>query len=36
VRELPGFVLRELPTGHCPMVSAASELAQLLIELARA
>ena len=36
VRELPGFALRELRTGHCPMVSAAPELAQLLIELAQA
>ncbi len=34
VRELPGFALRELRTGHCPMVSAAPELAALLIELA--
>ncbi len=36
VRELPGFERRELRTGHCPMVSTAPELAQMLIELARA
>ena len=35
VRELPGFELRELRTGHCPMVSTAPELAQMLLELAR-
>ncbi|MCK6423885.1 MAG: alpha/beta hydrolase [Burkholderiaceae bacterium] len=33
-RQLPGFTVHELATGHCPMVSAPQALARLLIELA--
>ena len=34
VRELPGFEVREIPTGHCPMVSAPQALLDLLLEIA--
>ncbi len=33
VRTLPGFVVRELATGHCPMVSAPQALVRELLEL---
>lgn len=36
VRSLPGFKLVELPTGHCPMVSAPQALVQQLLALVAA
>jgi pimeloyl-ACP methyl ester carboxylesterase len=34
VRQQPGWTWREIPTGHCPMVSAPSELSRMLLEAA--
>jgi pimeloyl-ACP methyl ester carboxylesterase len=31
VRQLPGFKVVELATGHCPMVTAPDALVQLLL-----
>ncbi|MDP1900860.1 MAG: alpha/beta hydrolase [Rubrivivax sp.] len=34
VRQMPGFEVFEIPTGHCPMVSAAPALIEILLKLA--
>ena len=34
VRQQPGWMIREISTGHCPMVSAPSELSNMLLEAA--
>lgn len=36
VREQPDWQVREIPTGHCPMVSAPAALAAMLLEFAAA
>jgi pimeloyl-ACP methyl ester carboxylesterase len=35
VRQQPGWTVREMATGHCPMVSKPAELVELLLEAAR-
>lgn len=34
VRQMPGFEVFEIQTGHCPMVSAVPQLLEILLELA--